>query len=153
AHRGRQVPVSRVPFLIGRASNCHLRPSSPAVGSRHCALLHRNGGLLLTDLGSTNGTFLNGVRLVGSAAFGAGDEFAVGPLRFRLRVEMPSPRAETSVEEAAARTLLASEAARDLPVTLSAPLTPLKDVPMRRSSPAAAARGILEMMRRDEKQG
>jgi pSer/pThr/pTyr-binding forkhead associated (FHA) protein len=152
AQHGRKVPVSQLPFLIGRASDCHLRPSSPAVSNHHCVLLQRNGRLLLADLGSTNGTFLNGTRLVSTSAVGDGDELAIGPLRFRLRVEAQMSLSEPSVEDTAAQTLLDGTAAVKLPEPVSTPpIRSSKTARMRRTTPAAAARTILERMRRDEK--
>jgi pSer/pThr/pTyr-binding forkhead associated (FHA) protein len=149
---GQRVTVPRLPFLIGRGADCQLRPNSPTVAARHCALLERNGRLLLTDLGSTNGTYVNGVRLDGTMPVGDGDELAVGPLRFRLQVGTLPPLDESSVELDAARTLLDGEPAPQPPlVSSSTPLPPLKTVSMRRTTPATAARGILERMLRNEK--
>ena len=66
-------------FRIGRSSQNDLQmPSDPAL-SRFHAEIHRKGeDFSLTDLGSRNGTFLNGVRLQGSNRLKAGDRISLG---------------------------------------------------------------------------
>jgi pSer/pThr/pTyr-binding forkhead associated (FHA) protein len=100
--KGRQVAVPRLPFVIGRGPDCQLRPSSLEVSERHCSFHERNGLLLLTDFGSENGTYVNGVKIGKATAVGDGDEIAIGPLRFTLRIELPSPRKSSSVNDTAA---------------------------------------------------
>jgi pSer/pThr/pTyr-binding forkhead associated (FHA) protein len=87
-HAGKLIRVPRLPFVIGRSSDCHLRPASDSVHERHCALVGgTHGKLLLRDLGSATGTFLNGALLASEVAVGDGDELVIGPLRFELLVE------------------------------------------------------------------
>lgn len=50
-------------WLIGRAPDCHLPVDHPSVSGKHCELRKTQEGWFLRDLGSTNGTFVNGVRL------------------------------------------------------------------------------------------
>jgi anti-anti-sigma factor len=88
----------RVPrFVIGRDAGCHLRPGSPAVSRFHAAILQRDGQVFVRDLGSTNGTLLNG-RLLRDweAPARDGDQIQVGPLPLTLRIgshrdEAPDP--------------------------------------------------------------
>jgi predicted component of type VI protein secretion system len=94
---GQEVPVSVSPFLIGRASECHLRPASAFVSHRHCALSVRGDEVRVRDFGSTNGTFVNGTRIQDEAPLHEGDRLQVGPLLFDVRVrahlavDMPTP--------------------------------------------------------------
>lgn len=153
SQRGQRVSVSRLPFLIGRGPECHLRPVSPAVGSPHCVLLDHSGVLMLADLGSATGTFVNGVRLEGILAVGDGDELVIGPLRFRLVFKETLPAAEPSVEETAAQALLDGETAPRIPVPTPTPapsLPPVTTQSKRRVSTAAAAREILSRMMREK---
>ena len=39
--KGQSLPITLSQFLIGRDSQCHLRPNSPAISKRHCALRKR----------------------------------------------------------------------------------------------------------------
>src|SRR5689334_19143082 len=50
-------------FLVGTSPVTCLKLTDPAVSRRHLALEVSEHGLRLTDLGSTNGTFVNGVRV------------------------------------------------------------------------------------------
>jgi len=87
-HDGRAIPVVP-PFLIGRASECHLRPASTAVSSLHCVIEDREGHIFIQDLGSTNGTFLNDDRLISDCLLRDGDELGVGPLQFLVSSDAP----------------------------------------------------------------
>jgi pSer/pThr/pTyr-binding forkhead associated (FHA) protein len=58
--------------------------SDPTVSRRHAEPRPQGGGWVLADLGSTNGTRLNGWRLTGEALVRPGDEVAFGSARFRL---------------------------------------------------------------------
>ncbi len=63
---------------IGSGTQAAFRLDHPTVSSRHCKL-HRHGGrLLLTDLGSTNGTWVNGLRVY-EVELPLGARFRVGP--------------------------------------------------------------------------
>ncbi len=50
-------------WIIGSAPDCDIVVNQPAVSSRHCQLSQFNGSFVLEDLGSTNGTFVNGERV------------------------------------------------------------------------------------------
>lgn len=78
--------------LIGRDPNSDVALGSPQVSWHHCRLTPATDGFVIQDLGSTNGTFLNGSR-IDKAPFGAGDVLKVGP--HRLRVEAGQLREET----------------------------------------------------------
>jgi predicted component of type VI protein secretion system len=95
--KGKIVPVPRSPFIIGRDPKCHLRPSSAMVSQLHCSLEVRNQQVIVKDLGSMNGTFVNDQQ-VEEKALGNGDRLRIGPLTFSLRVErLPSVDKPTPV--------------------------------------------------------
>ena len=58
--KGRTIPVSGPRFLIGRDGSCQLRLGAATVSKFHAAIEHRPGRIVLLDLGSTNGTLVNG---------------------------------------------------------------------------------------------
>lgn len=62
------------PFVIGRSVNSDLVISDSKVSSRHLQLLFDGNNIFATDLQSTNGTFVNGVRLNGKQRIQQGDE-------------------------------------------------------------------------------
>lgn len=73
----RRIPVSGAPIRIGRAPECELVLKDSQVSRRHARLQARDGVLVLTDLGSTNGTRVNGHRVT-EMVLGAGDRIQVG---------------------------------------------------------------------------
>jgi pSer/pThr/pTyr-binding forkhead associated (FHA) protein len=62
---GAFIPLPVGKFLIGREEDCQLRPNSELVSRHHCVFTNDDFTLRLRDLGSTNGTFVNGERLRG----------------------------------------------------------------------------------------
>jgi anti-anti-sigma factor len=81
SNKGRTVPVVGPRFVIGRQRDCQLRLGSPMVSKFHAAIERRDGRIVLADLGSTNGTVLNGRLLRGNEAdVHDGDRIQVGPV-------------------------------------------------------------------------
>jgi len=83
----REIAITKEEFLIGRGSDCDLRLGQSPVSRHHCLLRCRGGEVTLTDLGSANGTFVNGQRLRSQTVVRHGDEIAVGDFRFVLELE------------------------------------------------------------------
>ncbi|MCA9186438.1 MAG: FHA domain-containing protein [Pirellulaceae bacterium] len=81
---GKEIPISKAQFVIGRADGCHLRPNSDAISRRHCAVLMRDDGVYAKDLGSRNGTFVNDVQITGKQKLEHGDMLRVGPIGFEV---------------------------------------------------------------------
>ena len=109
---GQLVPVTGGRFFIGRAEDCHLRPNTDLVSRHHCVIMVEDGFVTVRDLGSRNGTFVNGERIRGEEELNNGDKIKIGPLEFvvELAVEMAGqkkPKVE-NVQEAAARTVESS---------------------------------------------
>lgn len=73
----RRIPLSGAPIRIGRAPECELVLKDSRVSRRHARLHARDGVLVLTDLGSTNGTRVNGHRVT-EMVLGAGDRIHIG---------------------------------------------------------------------------
>lgn len=73
-------PAGRREVVIGRDPGCDLvLAADPMVSRRHAAIdVPRPGTAFLRDLGSSNGTFLNGARVTGAASLRAGDAIGVG---------------------------------------------------------------------------
>lgn len=72
--------------VIGRRSNCDFYIPLTSVSRKHCQLNRHEGVLKIRDLGSRNGTYLNGKR-VDEAVIRAGDNVKVGPLTFTLQID------------------------------------------------------------------
>lgn len=68
----------------GRHDDCQLRIKSSEVSRRHCQFFEKNGMLLVKDLGSSNGTLLNGKKIEGQRVLEPGDELVIGPVKLRV---------------------------------------------------------------------
>lgn len=60
----RDIPISVIPFQIGRGPGVALRIPSPTVSNVHAQFHQHHGHLILRDLKSTNGTYVNGERIL-----------------------------------------------------------------------------------------
>jgi EAL domain-containing protein (putative c-di-GMP-specific phosphodiesterase class I) len=82
------IPLESLPFQVGRDNTCELRLISKDVSRLHARIdRHGDNGLCLTDLGSTNGSFVNRERLQANAAIAlnADDILHFGKSEFRLK--------------------------------------------------------------------
>jgi pSer/pThr/pTyr-binding forkhead associated (FHA) protein len=71
------------PTVVGRAPECNLRLDESGLSRQHARLVPTNDGIQIEDLGSTNGSFINGKRVQRGLAT-PGDEVGFDTLRFRL---------------------------------------------------------------------
>jgi predicted component of type VI protein secretion system len=72
--------------LFGRAEHCDVRLDDPTVSSDHLEVTRHGATLVATDLGSRNGTLLNGQRLMGPTRLTDGDTLALGSCRLRIGI-------------------------------------------------------------------
>ena len=84
------IPIDRVLIVVGRHRRCDARLGSPYVSNRHCCLLRDGDELAVRDLGSSNGTRINGHR-VEEGRLVPGDELAIASVRFRLEGDRDPP--------------------------------------------------------------
>jgi len=85
-NKDQEIPLPETIFLIGRDSQCHLRPHCQLVSKLHCAIVPWAGKLRVRDLKSRNGTFLNDQPIYGEVVAIDGDRLRVGSLLFSVRV-------------------------------------------------------------------
>ena len=85
----RNVALDGRPVTIGRATDVELVLADPLASRRHARLSSRGGWLVMSDLGSTNGTRINGQR-VREAVVGPGDRIEIGATRLEV-VVAPAP--------------------------------------------------------------
>jgi pSer/pThr/pTyr-binding forkhead associated (FHA) protein len=83
---GQTVVVSGPKFFIGRAEDCQLKPRSDLISRHHCVLLVEETFVAVRDLGSRNGTFVNGERVTAERELKSGDTLVVGCLEFEIRL-------------------------------------------------------------------
>ena len=82
----REIAVTKEEFLIGRGSDCDLRLRESAISRHHCLLRVRGGEATLADLGSANGTFVNGQQIRSQTNLQHGDTIGIGDVRFMLEL-------------------------------------------------------------------
>ena len=73
--------------IIGRQRGCDVRIPAADVSRRHCRLSFRDGAVVLEDLASANGSWLNGVAVIGQEIVRSGDQLQIGPVIFRVEYE------------------------------------------------------------------
>jgi pSer/pThr/pTyr-binding forkhead associated (FHA) protein len=71
--------------IIGRAAGCQVRIDDGFASQVHARLLHHEGTWFIEDAGSTNGTFLNDVRIAGVVPVAAGDRVKFGSTVLEIR--------------------------------------------------------------------
>jgi hypothetical protein len=78
------LPAAGADVMLGRGPDCDCVLSHPTVSRRHARIRRRGGAWLLADLGSTNGTRLNGWRLTEEVEIRPGDRVSFGSARYRV---------------------------------------------------------------------
>lgn len=89
---GAPIEIVKDMTLVGRKEECDLRLDYKSVSKMHCVLVKTDGLLLLRDLGSTNGTRVNGQR-VRRAALLPNDQLMIARFKFRVQMGPEAPPA------------------------------------------------------------
>lgn len=84
---GKIIPLTIPVFRIGRGETCHLRPNSEQISREHAEIAVGADKVTVRDLGSRNGTIVNGKALTGLHILKDGDLVQVGPLTFALSIQ------------------------------------------------------------------
>jgi pSer/pThr/pTyr-binding forkhead associated (FHA) protein len=111
----RSFSISRDVTVIGRREDCDFRIPLGEVSRKHCRLIRNGETVKVEDLGSSNGTFCNGMR-VQEADLNPGDTLQVGPAVFVVQIDgAPIEDEMQPVTAEAAAAAAASEAAGSPP--------------------------------------
>lgn len=105
-HQGKLIPLNFKKFLVGREQDCHLRPNSDLVSRHHCVFSIDEYSVRLRDLGSTNGTAVNGKNIRGEVVLKGGDRITIGKLELEMVLrtatsKAPEPKVAAPVVEPA----------------------------------------------------
>jgi pSer/pThr/pTyr-binding forkhead associated (FHA) protein len=118
---GGTVDIPQGKFLIGREVDCQLQSQSPFVSRHHCVLLHDEFAIRIRDLGSKNGTYVNGERIgSGEPVLSPGDFIAVGEIEFLVVIDQ-APEGESQVASSAATVSVAASSSVSLPGGVAQP--------------------------------
>src|SRR3981189_1351116 len=101
---GAPIEVVKDMTVVGRKEDVDLRLDHKSVSKLHCVIVKTDGLLLIRDLGSTNGTRVNGQR-VRRAALLPNDQLSVASVRFRVPLgagEVPAVPGEFTMQMDAA---------------------------------------------------
>ncbi len=82
----RDFPVTESKTVLGRRQDCHLRIPTRDISRQHCAVLLDKNKVMAKDLGSSNGTFVNGKRIA-EIELKPGDRLRLGPVTFIVQID------------------------------------------------------------------
>jgi hypothetical protein len=85
---GRQYPLTGQVTRLGRSSQCTVQILDDSVSGMHAEIESRGAGFFVRDLGSTNGTCVNGIRIAGESPLRLGDQVIFGEVGFTLQGSM-----------------------------------------------------------------
>ena len=91
----RQIPLMEGVNVIGRGPDVAIQIESPGVSRHHARILVVNDEVTLEDLGSKNGTDLNGGRITTPRRVCDGDQIRLGTIVLTLRISSPTSPTET----------------------------------------------------------
>ncbi len=80
---GTRYPLREKPIVVGRGDDCEVRITDNSVSRRHARIEHAADGYVVSDLGSTNGTFVNDRQLDDPVVLHDGDYLRVGNCIYR----------------------------------------------------------------------
>lgn len=89
---GDEIPLIRDRLLIGRRDSCDICLKYPNVSAMHAELTYKDGYWFVKDLNSTNGTKVNGQRIIGQKLLRPGDELEIAKRKFRVQYEIAAGR-------------------------------------------------------------
>ncbi len=84
------IPLSKSRCVIGRAANCDVVLANPSISSKHCLLEFRDGTWFVTDLASSNGVRINGIRC-SAGPLPDHSILSIAKLRFEVRSRSAAP--------------------------------------------------------------
>ncbi len=84
--KGREIHLKRQTTVLGKSEQCNVRIASKVTSRRHCQISIEKDFVVLRDLNSRNGTYLNDTRLTGDAFLNNGDKIIVGDALFTLKI-------------------------------------------------------------------
>ena len=118
-------------YYLGRGPECHIRFNSDWVSRQHCLLRVTPGGAFLRDLGSRNGTLLNGSLLQQERPLAEGDQLQIGPVLFDVRIEAVPPSSQAESASSASSATLHPDSSEELLPKKDSPIQDTADHPIR----------------------
>ena len=127
----------QLPTTIGRSRDAELTVAHPQISRRHCELVESDGLIIIRDVGSLNGTYVNSHR-VKEAPLPPDATFSIGPLTFRVRYQYEGDTADLPP------TIPAEEPPQSPPAGEISETLPVKDKSPADAEPAAEEKPAVE---------
>lgn len=129
-HKGKHVVIPGKEIIVGRDEGCFIRLFSTDISRQHCAMRSTPQGIVVRDLGSSNGTFVNDVAIVGETVLRPGDSLRIGPAEF----EVPGfkPPEQVKMDDDIVEWLTDGDThtpIKDMDTTIQTPLAPAASAP------------------------
>lgn len=94
---GQPIDIKKDITIVGRKENCDVRLAHASVSKVHLVIVQTNGALLFRDLGSTNGTKVNGERVIRGALL-PNDKLTIAACKFRVLLAPDDAKSNGSAE-------------------------------------------------------
>jgi pilus assembly protein CpaF len=106
--RKEPIVLNQFPVIVGLDPGADICLDDSSLGHYQCMIDHDENGLMVWDLGTKSGTYINGVRVVKKAPLTPGDELTIGRNRFTVEFDnaascQPAKRKPSRTVEAAAK--------------------------------------------------
>ena len=115
-HQGKKLVLPKNDVTIGRGDDCQIKLATEDVSRQHCILRSTPQGLVLSDLGSSNGTLVNDVRIDSERLLVPGDTIRIGP----IILEVPGGESSTPADTDPAGTDPADSAQAEFEASIQA---------------------------------
>ena len=106
----REITLDQFPVEIGRGNSAGVRIDDRWTSRRHCELQDADGRILVRDLGSRHGTFVNGQPVAEKTLLLPGDELCVGLSHFVAVYDLEMPLPPPSLSDSSAHMAMKSVA-------------------------------------------
>jgi len=90
---GDPIPLNKLEMVVGRRPSCDIRLDFENISGKHCVLRMINGVWNVRDLGSTNGTTVNGARIATEQSVMPDEEFGIAGHMFTIQYDPAGPEA------------------------------------------------------------
>jgi predicted component of type VI protein secretion system len=115
AQAGRSFELKDGTTTVGRVDDNAFQIAEASVSSHHCEIVLQKESVLVRDLNSTNGTFINGQQVTGEAPLKPGQTLRLGQIELRLEFGAPSAAPAASRAPAAASAKAPAAPAKKMP--------------------------------------
>ncbi|QDU78556.1 Glycogen accumulation regulator GarA [Polystyrenella longa] len=98
AHAGVHIPLPGTKCIIGRERDCHFRPQDDQISRHHCVIRFDGITYRVRDLGSRNGTFVNGRQIKSDVVLVPDDQIRIGSMTMQLFLSEQPPKSAAEAD-------------------------------------------------------